>query len=200
MGISPIGTGISTGVAFGMSSGGGKADIQNKISTLEKQKAAFEKEKQDNKMSSSDDVDKKIESLDKRIQNLQNRLDKIKGRDRDDDGKCDTCENRRYQDGSDDPGVSFKSATKLSPEEAASAVRGHEMEHVYRNQAKAAREDKRIVSQTVTIKTDICPECGKPYTAGGVTKTVTKPKQDLAAKFNAGREDKQKGSLFSSVA
>lgn len=90
------------------------------------------------------------------------------------DGECQTCENRKYQDGSDDPGVSFKTATKLSPEEAATAVRGHEMEHVTREQAKASREDRQVVSQSVTIKTAICPECGTVYTAGGTTRTVTK--------------------------
>lgn len=90
------------------------------------------------------------------------------------EGECQTCENRKYQDGSDDPGVSFKTATKLSPEEAATAVRGHEMEHVVREQAKAAREDREVISQSVTIKTAICPECGTVYTSGGTTRTVTK--------------------------
>ena len=90
------------------------------------------------------------------------------------DGQCQTCENRKYQDGSDDPGVSFKTATELSPEEAATAVRGHEMEHVIREQSKASREDREVISQSVTIKTAICPECGTVYTAGGTTRTVTK--------------------------
>lgn len=90
------------------------------------------------------------------------------------EGECQTCENRKYQDGSDDPGVSFKTATKLSPEEAATAVRGHEMEHVTREQAKASREDREVISQSVTIKTAICPECGTVYTSGGTTRTVTK--------------------------
>lgn len=94
------------------------------------------------------------------------------------DGECQTCENRKYQDGSDDPGVSFKTATKLSPEEAATAVRGHEMEHVTREQAKASREDRQVISQSVTIKTAICPECGTVYTAGGTTRTVTKGNTD----------------------
>ncbi len=88
--------------------------------------------------------------------------------------ECQTCANRKYQDGSDDPGVSFKTATKLSPDEAASAVRGHEMEHVVRNRAKAAREDREIVSQSVMIHTAICPECGDVYTSGGTTRTVTR--------------------------
>lgn len=89
------------------------------------------------------------------------------------EGECQTCERRKYQDGSDDPGVSFKTPTNLSPEQAAAAVRGHEQEHVVREQAKAAREDRRVVSQSVTLHTEICPECGRVYVAGGVTRTTT---------------------------
>lgn len=86
---------------------------------------------------------------------------------------CQTCKNRKYQDGSDDPGVSFKTATRLSPEQAATAVRGHEMEHVTRERAKADREDRKVVQQSVTIHTAICPECGDVYVSGGTTRTVT---------------------------
>ncbi len=89
------------------------------------------------------------------------------------EGQCQTCEQRKYQDGSDDPGVSFKTASHIAPEQAASAVKGHEMEHVVREQAKAEREDRRVVSQNVSIHTDICPECGKVYVSGGTTRTVT---------------------------
>ena len=87
--------------------------------------------------------------------------------------KCQTCARRKYQDGSDDPGVSFKTPTKMNPEQAAAAVRGHEQEHVVREQAKAKRENRKVVSQSVTIHTDICPECGRVYVSGGVTRTVT---------------------------
>lgn len=94
------------------------------------------------------------------------------------EGKCETCEKRKYQDGSDDPGVSFKAPTNVKPEQAASAVRGHEMEHVVREQAKAKREGREVVSQSVTIHTGICPECGKAYVSGGTTQTVTKAAAD----------------------
>lgn len=90
------------------------------------------------------------------------------------EGECQTCKERKYQDGSDDPGVSFKTPTSLSPDQAASAVRGHENEHVVREQAKAQRENRKVVSQSVTYHTDICPECGKVYVSGGETRTVTK--------------------------
>jgi len=89
------------------------------------------------------------------------------------DGECQTCKNRKYQDGSDDPGVSFKSPTSVAPEQAASAVRGHEYEHVVREQAEADREGREVVSQSVTYHNAICPECGRVYVAGGQTKTVT---------------------------
>ena len=89
------------------------------------------------------------------------------------DAKCETCEKRKYQDGSDDPGVSFKTATRVAPEAAQAAVRGHEMEHVVREQAKARSEGRKVVSQSVTYHTGICPECGKIYISGGTTRTVT---------------------------
>ena len=90
------------------------------------------------------------------------------------EGECQTCKERKYQDGSDDPGVSFKTPTNIAPEQAASAVRGHENEHVVREQAKARQEDRKVVSQSVTYHTAICPECGKVYVSGGSTRTVTK--------------------------
>ena len=92
------------------------------------------------------------------------------------EGKCQTCEKRKYQDGSDDMGVSFQTPTHIAPENAAAKVRGHEMEHVVREQAKAEREDREVVSQSVTLHTSVCPECGKVYISGGNTRTVTAAK------------------------
>lgn len=88
--------------------------------------------------------------------------------------ECQTCKNRKYQDGSDDSGVSFQTPTRVDPRAAGAAVRSHEQEHVSRNQAKADREGNEIVSQSVTIHTGICPECGKVYVSGGTTRTVTR--------------------------
>lgn len=118
------------------------------------------------------------------------------------EGKCETCEERKYQDGSDDMGVSYQTPTNIKPEQAASAVRGHEMEHVYREQAKADREGRKVVSQTVTMHTEICPECGKSYVSGGTTRTVTKAdnaeqQQDLARQ---NEEDQKTRTPFSAVA
>ena len=94
------------------------------------------------------------------------------------EGECQTCKDRKYQDGSDDPGVSFKTPTNVAPELAASAVRGHEQEHVAREQAKARREGREVVSQSVTYHTAICPECGKVYVSGGTTRTSTRAVQE----------------------
>ena len=107
------------------------------------------------------------------------------------DAKCETCEKRKYQDGSDDPGVSFKTATSVDPKAAQAAVRGHEMEHVVRERAKAEREDRKVVSQSVTYHTGICPECGKFYISGGTTRTVTAADntKEFLRKRYSGEED-----------
>ena len=89
------------------------------------------------------------------------------------DTKCQTCAKRKYQDGSDDPGVSFKTAQHIDPDVAPSRVRGHEMEHVVRERAEAQREGRKVVSQSVVYHTGICPECGRFYVSGGTTRTVT---------------------------
>lgn len=97
------------------------------------------------------------------------------------EGECQTCKERKYQDGSNDPGVSFKTPTNVAPEQAAAAVRGHEQEHVAREQAAARREGREVVSQSVTYHTAICPECGKTYVSGGTTRTSTRAVQEQPA-------------------
>lgn len=92
-------------------------------------------------------------------------------------GECQTCANRSYQDGSNDPGVSFKTPTKVAPGAAASAVRAHEAEHVSRNASKAESEGMNAHS-TVSIHTAICPECGKTFVSGGTTRTTFTPKRN----------------------
>ena len=165
MGVGAIGAG-STLVEQGSFGKTTKSDLENMINRVKLERENYRK----NAESSADE--KRISELDNRLKNLQERLDKLNGAQ---DGECQTCKNRKYQDASDDPGVSFKSAAKVGPEGAAAAVRGHEYEHVYRNQAKAAREGKEVVYQSVRIKTAICPEC---YVAGGETTTVTKTKPE----------------------
>lgn len=98
------------------------------------------------------------------------------------EAECQTCKKRKYQDGSDDPGVSFKTPSHIDPGQSSAAVRGHELEHVVRERARAEKDGRRVISQSVTMQTGICPECGRIYTAGGVTRTVTaadtRPKEE----------------------
>ena len=98
-------------------------------------------------------------------------VDKV-GRDGIDKGECQTCKNRKYQDGSDEM-VSFKSASHIAPEAAAARVRGHEGEHVANAYKKAFQEGGKVVSVGVSLHTAVCPECGRTYVSGGTTNTVT---------------------------
>lgn len=88
--------------------------------------------------------------------------------------ECETCENRKYQDGSNEADVSFKSASRVSPEAAVSAVRNHEAQHVSNAYQKAEEDNGKVISASVSIHTSICPECGRSYVSGGTTKTMIK--------------------------
>ena len=99
----------------------------------------------------------------------------------DENGKqkeCQTCKNRKYQDGSDEM-VSFKSAAHISPQAAAGRVRAHEGEHVSNAYDKAAQKNGTVVYASVSIHTSVCPECGKTYVSGGTTNTAIRyPNED----------------------
>ena len=84
--------------------------------------------------------------------------------------ECETCKNRKYQDGSDEM-VSFKSAQHISPQAAAGRVRGHEAEHVSNAYKDAAMNNGKVLQASVSIKTAVCPECGRTYVSGGETCT-----------------------------
>ena len=87
--------------------------------------------------------------------------------------ECETCQNRKYQDGSDEM-VSFKAATHISPQAAPTAVRAHEQEHVSNAYKKAAQNNGKVISANVSIHTSVCPECGRSYVSGGTTSTQIK--------------------------
>lgn len=87
--------------------------------------------------------------------------------------ECQTCKNRKYKDGSDEM-VSFKTPSHISPQAAPSAVRAHEQEHVSNAYSKAALGNGKVISATVTIHMEICPECGRSYVSGGTTNTQIK--------------------------
>lgn len=87
--------------------------------------------------------------------------------------ECETCKNRKYQDGSDEM-VSFKSPAHISPESAGAAVRSHEQEHVSNAYKKAAMNNGEVMRASVSIHTSVCPECGRSYVSGGTTSTQIK--------------------------
>ena len=104
---------------------------------------------------------------DNKLNPAQDKSDKNPGEE------CQTCKNRKYQDGSDEM-VSFKSPAHISPESAASAVRAHEQEHVTNAYSKAATNNGKVLSASVSLHTSICPECGRSYVSGGTTRTQIK--------------------------
>jgi len=94
------------------------------------------------------------------------------------DYECKTCASRRYMDQSDDSSVSFQTPTHVPASQSTAAVAGHEMEHVRSEEARAQKENREVISSSVSIQYAICPECGRSYASGGETRTVTKAKQE----------------------
>lgn len=84
---------------------------------------------------------------------------------------CETCQNRKYKDGSDENDVSFQTPGHIDPRASASRVRAHEQEHVMNAFEKAAEGGGKVLQASVTMKTAICPECGRSFIAGGLTTT-----------------------------
>lgn len=85
--------------------------------------------------------------------------------------ECQTCKNRKYIDGSNEGDVSFKAPGHIAPEASAGTVMSHELEHVANALEKGNKPGNRLLSVSVTLKTAICPECGRAYVAGGTTRT-----------------------------
>ncbi|SFG83995.1 hypothetical protein [Oribacterium sp. WCC10] len=113
--------------------------------------------------------------------------------------ECQTCKNRKYQDGSNEMDVSFKSASHISVGEAPSKVRAHEQEHVSNAYQKADEKNGKVLQASVSIKTAVCPECGTTYVAGGETTTkISYPVGDSASKSLA--DDTGLGKVFDSIA
>lgn len=113
---------------------------------------------------------------------------KIKDLKRNGSLECETCANRKYQDGSDEM-VSFKSASHISPEAAAGRVRAHEQEHVANAYDKASQKNGKVISANVSIQTATCPECGRTYVSGGETTTQIKYSEGNPYSQNAKSSD-----------
>lgn len=89
-------------------------------------------------------------------------------------GECQTCKERKYVDGSDEGNVSFKAPGHIAPEASADVVMSHEKEHVANAKREGNKPGNELISATVSLKTAICPECGRSYVAGGTTRTLIK--------------------------
>ncbi len=86
--------------------------------------------------------------------------------------ECQTCNERKYIDVSNESDVSFQSPTHVSPEASFTAVAAHEKEHVSNAVAEGSRSEAKLISASVSYQMGICPECGTPYIAGGTTQTT----------------------------
>ena len=51
---------------------------------------------------------------------------------------------------------------------------GHEQEHVSNAYQKASMQNGKVLQASVSIKTSVCPECGRSYVSGGETRTQIK--------------------------
>lgn len=89
-------------------------------------------------------------------------------------GECQTCKERKYVDGSNEGNVSFKSPGHIAPEASAGVVMAHEKEHVSNARREGNKPGNELISARVSLKTAICPECGRSYVAGGTTRTLIK--------------------------
>lgn len=92
--------------------------------------------------------------------------------------ECETCKNRRYQDGSEEADVSFKAPGHISPQASMATVAAHEREHVANAYQKANRDNGEVQQATVTYQMGVCPECGRSYVEGGETSTVIRYNED----------------------
>ncbi|MDD5949118.1 MAG: hypothetical protein PUC39_05235 [Lachnospiraceae bacterium] len=112
--------------------------------------------------------------------------------------ECQTCKNRKYQDGSDESDVSFKAPGHISPEQSASTVMSHELQHVANARQEGAKENKQLLSATVSLKIGVCPECGRTYVAGGETNTTIKTTYNEQNPYDAARKTIE-GSFLSGM-
>jgi hypothetical protein len=116
--------------------------------------------------------------------------------------ECQTCKNRKYIDRSNEGNVSFQTPTHISPEASRAMVSSHEQEHVSNAVSKGNRPGNELVSSSVRLNMDVCPECGTPYIAGGTT--VTQMKYNVKNPYESSRKSAEesllKGMNFDAVA
>gem|GEM_PF-6542701 len=134
--------------------------VVNKVAT-----SNFENSEISNKSSSKDpSVSNKNVSEDKTLDKYLKKVEK----------KMERCRQKRitYQDGSNDPAVTFKLPQAVSIGASEYAVRAHELQHVVHETARAIQEGKNV-STMVRIIYRYDPECGRYYPVGGRTYVLT---------------------------
>jgi ferredoxin-like protein FixX len=116
--------------------------------------------------------------------------------------ECQTCNSRKYIDGSNEGNVSFKTPTHISPEASRAVVSSHEKEHVSNAVSEGSKPGKELVFSSVRLEMDVCPECGKTYIAGG--ETITQMKYNVGNPYEKSRKSVEesllKGMNFDAVA
>lgn len=110
-------------------------------------------------------------------------------------GECQTCKNRKYVDGSNEGDVSFKTPGHIDPGSSASKVMAHEQEHVANAVAEGNKPGKELVSATVTLKTSVCPECGRVYVSGGTTHTMIRSTSEPSNPYDKLQRDMNRNLL-----
>lgn len=105
----------------------------------------------------------RIKGVSSMLENSSINVDKVNP------SECQTCNNRKYIDKSNDSNVSFQTPTHISPAASYASVSSHEQEHVANATSEGSRKGNQLVSTSVSLKTSICPECGTSYVSGGTT-------------------------------
>lgn len=156
----------------------GLTEVEDGIVTLKKSNedmTAWERLQEE--MTEKEKLDKIEEEKLEKSEEKKEQIKEEKEKEEEENAECETCANRKYQDGSDEM-VSFKSASHISPESAATRVRAHEQEHVNNAYEKAELKEGKVQFASIAIHTSICPECGRVYVSGGTTTTTIKYNND----------------------
>ena len=103
-----------------------KLTLTGRTKTSYLEMAVGDREKELDRLGRLENEDGKVLLKENRLNDRSSDVGEKEEKDKHDpDYKCEACANRKYQDGSDEM-VSFKSATHISTEAAATAVRAHE--------------------------------------------------------------------------
>ena len=80
-------------------------------------------------------------------------------------GECSTCAARVYV-------CSDGSVSRPTPGQAAAYVAAHERAHLNDHRTEAFLEGDRVVSQSISVFSATCPECGVIYVSGGEARSL----------------------------